>query len=201
MDDVETLEDYFVYFREELPNRDTLDLLLMSIGSRPSCLIMNTDEDEAKKLESFCNKMNFFYRIEEGKSRISGKSVFITSEESRLDLLVKDEGRFCGFTDTAVGNFLDFPAEDAKYFSNNISDGQIEPLVRKKMSQMIENDLADEEDREFVEIASYVPKPETDNILQCIEAGKSHREAIRTFDKENNTDLGKNVVEEFLNNY
>lgn len=197
----EKIEEYFDYFREELPSRDVLDLLLLTIGSRKSCLVMNTDSEEVGKLKDYCRELDLHCRVEEGESRISGKSVFISRKEERLDLLEKDDGRFCGFRDTDVGKFLGFPEEDANYFSQNIEEGQIEPEVREKLDEMIANGNAEEQAREFVEITSYVPKPESENILRCIERGEKHRKAVEKFDNENDTDLGRKVLDEFLRNY
>lgn len=197
----EKIREYFDYFREELPSRDVLDLFLLTINSRKSCLIMNTDDEEVEKLKQYCRELDLHYQVEEGESRISGKSVFISREEERLELLEKDDGRFCGFQDTAVGDFLGFPEEDAEYFSQNIEDGQIEPEVRRKLEEMIAEGSAEEQDKKFVEVASYVPKPEEENILRCIERGKNRIEAIEKFDETNSTDLGREILDEFLKNY
>lgn len=197
----EKIEEYFGYFRDELPSRDVLDLLLLTIGSRKSCLVMNTDSEEVGKLKEYCREMNLHCRVEDGESRISGKSVFISREKERLDLLEKDDGRFCGFRDADVGKFLGFPEEDSDYFSQNIQNGQIEPEVRDKLDEMIADGEAKEQDREFVEISSYVPKPDEENIQKCIKRGKKHREAISKFDDEKGADLGRKVLDEFLRNY
>lgn len=192
---------FFDYFKEELPYRDVLDLLLLLLKQRPACLVMNTDSEEVEKLQEFCETFNFNYRIEEGQSKLSGNSVFISREKNRLEMLEKADGRFCGFTDVQVGRFLGFPEEDAKYFSKHIENGQIEPEVRKKSEKLIEEDMISREEFKYVEITSYVPKPVSENILQCIEKGKEHEKAVKDFDKKYGTELGEQVLQLFLQNY
>lgn len=199
--DINKVEHYFNYFIEELPYRDVLDLFLMLIDERPACLVMNTDSGEVEKLKGFCREFELYYRIEEGESKISGNAVFITSEKDRLGMLEKSDGRFCGFTDVQVGKFLGFPKEDAEYFSRNITDGQIEPEARRKTEEMIEDNLLSSESIKHIEIASYVPKPEVENIQRCVEKGKQYEKSVKEFDEQNNTELGKRILELFLNNY
>lgn len=199
--DIDKVEDYFDYFIDELPYRDVLDLFLMLIGERPACLVMNTDSGEVEKLKDFCQEFELYYRIEEGESKISGNAVFITSEEDRLEMLEKSDGRFCGFTDVQVGKFLGFPEEDAQYFSKNITEGQIEPEARRKTEEMIEKNLLSREAMKYIEIASYVPKPEEENIQRCVEIGKQYEKNVKEFDEKNSTELGKRILELFLNNY
>lgn len=194
-------EGYFEYFIDELPYRDVLDLFLMHIGERPACLVMNTDKGEVEKLKDYCNEFNLFLRVEDGESKISGNAVFITSEGNRLERLKKSDGRFCGFTDVQVGKFLGFPEEDADYFSRNITDGQIEPEARRKTEEMIEDDLLSNNALKYLEIASYVPKPEDENVQRCVERGKRYEKIVIDFDEQNNTELGKRILELFLNNY
>lgn len=199
--DIDRVEDYFNYFIDELPYRDVLDLFLMLIEERPACLVMNTDSGEVEKLKEFCQEFELYYRVEEGASKISGNAVFITLEEYRLEMLDKSDGRFCGFTDVQVGKFLGFPEEDAHYFSKNITDGQIEPEARRKTEEMISDNLLPREAMKYIEIASYVPKPKEENIQRCFEIGKQYEKKVKDFDEQNNTDLGKRVLDLFLDNY
>lgn len=199
--DREKVKQHFSYLLEELPYRDVLDLFLMFMDSRPSCLLMNLEEDEINDLESFCDDYNFLYRIEEGDSALSASSMFIASEEKRLELLEKEDGRFCGFTDIKLGEFLGFPREDSEYFSENIRSGQIEPEVREKAREMISNGELDQEDMKYLEVASYVPKPEEENIKRCVETGSEYIKTVEKFDETNNIEIGKEILSKFLNNH
>lgn len=173
------IKKYFDYFLKELPYRDVLDLYLIFIEERPACLVMNTEPEEVRKLENFCREFDLHYRVEEGKSKISGESVFITTEQDRLEMLEKSSGRFCGFTDIQVGRFLGFPEEDVEYFSENITDGQIEPEVRQKAEKMVQNGVLTNKDLKYLDIVSYVPKPEESNILKAVEKGKRYERSIK----------------------
>ncbi len=194
------IQEYFSYFLEELPYRDVLDLFLMFIDKRPACLIMNLEEKEIEKIKQFCKDYNLYYRIEEGESRLSTTSVFITHEKNRMKLLEKQNGRFCGYTDINVGKFLGFPEEDAKYFSENIKDGQIEPEAREKTKQMISERKIGQGSMKYLEVASYVPKPEEDNIKRCVDKGSEYVKAVEKFDEKHQLDVGKEVLKRYLNN-
>ncbi len=201
IDQKKQVERYFRSFLEKLPYRDVLDLFLMFIDSRPSCLLMNLEENELEEIKKFCRDYNFFYRIEEGESALSTTSMFITSDKEKMEILEKDNGRFCGFKDTKVGRFLDFPEDDAKYFSENIGDGQIEPEARKKSREMISNEELDQRDIKYLEVASYVPKPEEENIRECVETGSEYIKDIERFDEVNKVDIGEEILSKYMNNH
>jgi hypothetical protein len=192
--EIEEVEKHFHFFLEELPYKDVLDLFLMFLGERPSSLIMNAESQEIQKLENFCGRFEIHYRIEAGKSAISQNAVFVTEEKARLENLEKVDGRFCGFTDEQVAEFLDYPEEDSEYFSENISSGQIEPEVRSKTREMIAENKLEQDALKYIELVGYVPKPEKDNIQEAVEKGKQYESAIRAFDEENNSDLGAELM-------
>lgn len=199
--ELDKVESYFDYFIDELPYRDVLDLFLMYIEERPSCLVMNTDSEEVEKLKDFCQTFNLHYQIEEGESKISGNAVFIALDKKRLKMLEKSNGRFCGFSDIQVGKFLGFPEEDAEYFSQNITNGQIEPEARRKAEKMIEDNLLSREDLKYIQITTYVPKPEKKNVQKCVEKGKQNEKSVKEFDRLNDCELGERILTLFLNNY
>ena len=195
------IKEYFKYFSQNFPNRDTLDLLLFFIGARPACLLINASEEEICELKQFCGKYKFYYKVEQTRSTLTEEAVFISREEKRLKMLEKNDGRFCGFSDNKVGQFLDFPAKDTEYFQANISNGQIEPEAREKAENMISEGKIDKQDLKHIEIAPYVPKPDSKSIKKCIEKGRDYEQEIREFDKSKETDLGSKILQDFLQNH
>ncbi|MFB6115936.1 MAG: hypothetical protein ABEK10_00340 [Candidatus Nanosalina sp.] len=184
---------------ELLSDRQALDLLLVVTGSRPACLVMDPSEQGKKRLVEFCRSSDLYHRIEEDRSPGLGKEgFFITRNEKRLEKLNNSEGRFYGLSDRHVGEFLGFPEEDVDYFHENINKGPVEPETRRKKSEMKSRGMISEKEEKISEIVSYVPKPSESRVKHALSRSRSYIEDIREFDCENSTNLGSQVLENFL---
>lgn len=191
--------EWMKHFQEKLSDIQALDLLLVVTGSRPACLVMDPDEDTRVQLEKFCSQENFSQSTftDRDSSRLGSQGMFISSDEKRFNILEGSKGRFYGLEDQDVGRFLGFPEEDVNYFHENIQKSPVEPEMREKLKEMEKNGKISREEAKLVEIVSYVPKPQEENIYAAIERGRDHFERIIEFDDEKNTDVGKNILEDF----
>lgn len=190
----------FKEIRSMLSDRQALDLLLVLSESRPGCLIMDPDEKTRKKIEDFCNEQGVSYRIHHDKnsSLLGSQGMFITPEKSRFEILENSEGRFYGLDDRDAGRFLGFPKEDVNYFHENITDRPVEPETREKIEEMKKDNQISQKEVKQVSTVSYVPKPDQENVINAMERGRNHVKSIRKFDEENDTQVGKYILEDFL---
>ena len=191
--------EWMKFFESELSDRQALDLLLVVTGSRPACLIMDPDQETRDQLEKFCRQENFSCKVytDSDSSLLGNKGMFIASDEEKFSFLENSRGRFYGLDDRDVGKFLGFPREDVNYFHEKIEENPVEPEMRQKIQEMYQNGKISREEAKIVEIVSYVPKPAEENIYSAIETGRKHFESILKFDEENNTQVGKNMLEDF----
>lgn len=58
--------------------------------------------------------------------------------------------------------------------------------------------MIDEEEARLVELTTYVPRPERENVERAVEKGRGYRDALLDFDGENGTSIGKRTLEEFF---
>ena len=182
-----------------LSDRQALDLLLVVTGSRPACLIMDPENEAKQELVEFCDSCSLYYKMEEERSQGLGKEgFFVAVEEKRLEELENSEGRFYGLSDRHVGNFLGFPDEDIAYFHENVREGPVEQETREKKAELLSNGEISDRQAEISEIVSYVPKPSAKCIKRASRRGMSYLEDVKNFDSENDTEVGSQVLEDFL---
>lgn len=194
------IEEHISDFLELLPHRETVDLFLVVLEERPSCLVMDPDDEEKRKLERFCDDLDLsFLEAEDSEgSMLSDSGFFIAQDRERLDLLKGSDGRFYGFSDLDVGDFLGFPEDDIDYFAENIGDGPLEPETREAIEELVVEGEIDSSEAKLVHLTTYVPRPEESNIKEALSRGKAYREALLDFDEENDTELGSRVMDAFF---
>ncbi|MFB6241261.1 MAG: hypothetical protein ABEJ36_00475 [Candidatus Nanosalina sp.] len=196
----ETVERYMDFFLENLPHRECIDLFLVVLGERPACLVMDPDSEEREKLAEFCREFGLSFREQESRneSLLSSSGFFISRDESRFKHLKDSGGRFYGFSDRDVGKFLGFPEEDIEFFAENIEDGPLEVKTRKVVEDLVSHGEIDLEDAKFVQLTTYVPRPEEENVKDALETGKGYRNALLEFDQKFDSSTGRRVLEEFF---
>ncbi len=195
----EALED-IEYFEQNLPYRDVIDLTLVYLGERPACLVMDPGKEEVRRIKEFCEKFGFHVLVKKSleSSDLSKTGVFVAREKDRLNMLEDSSGRFYGFSDRKVGEFLGFPDEDVEYFAENIENGPLEPETREKALELASEKIISREDVKFVELVTYVARPSEESVLRAVKRGKDYRDALLEFDMETGSDLGKRLMENFL---
>lgn len=198
--DVEKVEDYMDFFLDNLSRRESVDLFLIMMDERPACLIMDPDETEKERLKDICDDFDLHWREKgsEQDSALSSSGFFISRDKKRFKHLKDSDGRFYGFSDVDVGRFLGFPAEDVEFFAENIEDGPLEVKTREVVDELVTRGKIPSEDGRLVELASYVPKPEEENVIRALEKGRRYRDALLEFDESYNSSIGRKVLEEFL---
>jgi len=174
-DSAEALE-YLEYFEQNLPYRDAIDLMLVFLDERPACLVMDPEEEKLERIQDFCEKFGFHVKIRESKesSDLAKTGVFVSREGKRFELLEDSEGRFYGFSDRKVGEFLGFPEGDIDYFVENVTKGHVEARTREKARELTSEGLISREDVKFVELVTYVAKPSEKCVVQAVERGKDY---------------------------
>ena len=189
--------EFLEYFEQNLPYRDSVDLALVLLRERPACLIMDPEDEKLDKIRSFCEKfdLHIVLKKDEKGSGLSKTGVFVSREKERFELLEDSEGRFYGFSDREVGEFLGFPEEDIEYFAENIEDGPVESETREKAGELAEKGLIDREDVKFVELVTYVAKPTEECVIRAVERGKDYRDALLEFDRETGSEVGVQLLE------
>jgi hypothetical protein len=197
---VEKVEDHMDFFLDNLSRRESVDLFLIVIGERPACLIMDPNETEKERLKDFCDDFDLHWREKQSKqdSTLSSSGFFISRDKRRFKHLKDSGGRFYGFSDVDVGRFLGFPEEDVEFFAENIEDGPLEVKTRKVVEDLVTRGKIPSEDARLVELASYVPKPDEENVIRALEKGRRYRNALLEFDESYNSSIGRKVLEEFF---
>lgn len=192
--------DKFKEIRENLSDREILDLLLVIASCRPACLIMDPEPEKLELIEDFCETIGFeiFISQDEDSSLLGNRGVFIYRDENRRELIEESNGRFYGLDDRDVGKFLGFPDEDTKYFHNQIRNHPVEPETREKVDSMKKEGLITSKESKIVDIVSYVPKPDEEAIYRALDKSKKYLRNIEGFDEQNKCEIGKHVVESFL---
>jgi len=205
----ELLEKFDKLIQDSVVVDEKLALYLLIIDERPGVLIMDPDFDDRKKLKDFCREydLELHYTGGEGKrglkdkllrtdSRMFKGGFFITREEERFRKLKASDGRFYGFSDEGVGKFLGYPEDDIDYFSGNVTEGHIEKPTREKAEELRSEGVIRKEDLKYLELVSYVPRPEKENIIKAIETGKHRHEKIEEVDQKYGVDTGKKLLRE-----
>lgn len=202
------------YFLDELPENlsihESFELLIVIIEKRPGALLMSPDFKQRKLLRKFCDDFNIFYLEVEGQersildkllrrdTRVLKGGFFVARNEERFDKLKSSEGGFYGFSDKAVGKFLDYPEEDIEYFEHRTVNGEIGSETEEIIERIIENKEVSRDEAKCIELTSYLPKPEKSNILKAIQKGKERRNALQELDKKFKVEIGRMYLDELL---
>ncbi|MFB6100548.1 MAG: hypothetical protein ABEK16_04715 [Candidatus Nanohalobium sp.] len=190
---MESLEDFREervreYFRDRLPGVKTdgkvRDLLFLLLDEKPGALVMGVDRDTRKVLEDFSREFGLEMKVVEGGdrsliNRLLGRdkrfmkdSVFLARNRKRFRILEESDGRFCGFSDRAVGEFLGYPDSAIEYYVEKTEEEPAGMEVAEKVEEMIEEEELDEDAEECLEMLSYLPRPEEENIREAVEKGR-----------------------------
>jgi hypothetical protein len=196
----EEVEKYISYFLDNLPQRETVDVFLVLIGERPACLVMDPDTEEKQKLRDFCEvfDLNYLLKEREDGSMLSDSGFFISCKQDRFEMLEDSDGRFYGFSDRCVGEFLGFPEDDIEFFQENVKKGHVEAETRKVVEDLLSRGVIDEGEARLMELTTYVPRPKKENVERAVDKGRVYRDALLDFDRGNNTSIGKKTLEEFF---
>ena len=210
--DISNLEGYFFdKLTEILSLHERFELLLVLTEERPGALIMSPDFKDRKILRSFCEDFSLYSldvkgqerskldRLLQKDSRTFKGGFFITSNKQRLENLKYSDGDFYGFSDKSVGKFLGYPEEDIKYFEEREVEGKVGSETEEIIEDMIEEGEINQEDVKYLELTSYLPKPEKSNILLAIQKGKEREKSLLELDKKFNTNIGSKNLDKLLN--
>ena len=206
------VEDYFEHrLNDAVVVDEKLALLLLLIDERPGALIMNPDFKDRNILEDFCQEFELeklytggeksrglLDKILRRDTRLFKGGFFIAKEEERFEALKSTEGRFYGFSDEGVGSFLGYPEDDVEYFANNVTEGHIERPTNEKAEELVSEGVLKNSELKYLELVSYVPRPEKENILKAVELGKRREEKILAMDEELDIESGAEVLREIF---
>lgn len=199
------------YFAKKLPERITPNecfaLLLVVISQKPGALVMSPDFRDRNLLRSFCEDFDLEYleieseerslidRFLRRDTRMLKGGFFVARDKESFEILKQSEGRFYGFSDKAVGKFLGFPEDDTDYFAERTKNEDIWKETEKVIEELIEEDKLKRSEKKYFELINYVPRPKKSNVLQAVEKGKQREKAVLEFDKEFETEIGKNYLD------
>lgn len=202
------------YFLDELPENlsihESFELLLVIIEKRPAALVMSPSFKDRKLLRSFCDKFDLHYLEVEGQerslldkilrrdTRVFKGGFFISQNEERFEKLKSSEGDFYGFSDKAVGSFLDYPDEAIEYFEQRTSNGEIGSETEKILEDLIDDGEISRDEAKYVELISYLPKPDKSNILKAIQKGKERKNDLQEFDENFNVEIARRYLDDLL---
>lgn len=200
------------YFAEELPDRfptdECLDMLMVVIGERPGALVMGPSFKDRRVLEEFCNtfelsfldmegeKRSWLDRIFRRDTRVFRGGFFISREDERLGIIENSEGDFYGSSEKAVGEFLGYPKEDVEYYTEKRQQTP-ERNFRQKVEDFVEGNNLNL-DLKYLNLASYVPKPEEENIRRAIRKGKEKEEKLLELEEETGSNISSKYLENLL---
>ena len=195
------------YFEDKLAKviEDSSDfpMLLMVLGDKEAALTMNADEEQTKLLKEFAEAFDLDIRVYEGRESkpdkpgaenpsFNQKGVFLAVNEERFDILESSEGRFYGFSDEAVGEFLGFPESSIKFFNSTEQPG----LESRKRINKMKKDEKFDGDLKYLNLTTYIPAPDRESIEEAIEKGVKREKALNRLDEENNVEIGHRYLED-----
>lgn len=183
MDETDILSDYVDRFIQRFPRREALDLVLVGLGDRPACLVMDPGEEKGL-LRSYCDSLGLAFRSYGGDSELARSGFFIAREKKRLEILENSEGRFYGLSDRDVGRFLGFPEDDIDYFRHKVGEKDLESGAREKARDMASEGHLEEGSEEMLRLVTYVPRPEKENIVRAVKRGREHRNSLLKLGRE-----------------
>lgn len=201
------LEKYFMKFLpEKIGYNHAFDILMMLTGEKPGSLVMSPDRRQIEALEEMCEELDLSYRITGGRersfldkllrrdTRMLKDGFFIARDEKALERLEQSEGKFYGFSDRGVGEFLGYPKESTIYYEESTDPAT--QASKEKINGLMEEGKLGEEEAEFLDLISYVPRPEETSILRALKIGEMREKKLKELDKDLETGIGKKYLEE-----
>lgn len=194
--ELEKLEEWFgEKLPELLEDSSEYPIFLVATRNKPGALTMNVTEEQARELQEMCRELDLSIRVAKGRVSKPGVAVgerpehdqrcaFIARDDERFKVLEESEGRFYGFSDRAVGEFLGFPESAIKFFEQNEQPG----MESKK--RILEEKP---EERELLALTTFIPSP--DALEEAIEIGRKRKMQLEEFDSENGSHLGEQFIE------
>jgi hypothetical protein len=153
-----------------------------------------------------CDELDLAYRITGGRerslldkilrrdTRMFKDGFFIARDEKALKRLEESDGKFYGFSDRGVGEFLGYPRESTIYYQESRK-----PATEKseeKLEELEEKGKISEKDKEYLALISYVPRPEEVSIMRAVKIGEMREKKLKELDKDLETGIGEKYIEE-----
>jgi hypothetical protein len=190
--------------RQHVNPSQRLDLMLLALGEKPGALVIGVEAGAVPVLEEFCHDLDLHSAVDYGQNRSLVDRVlrrdtrflkecfFAARHRERLSLL-DPNGDFCGTTDRATGEFLGYPDRAVDLYA----DSETAPAqeASQKAEKMLETGAVDQADLRRTRTVSYVPCPETQSILDCVETAKRRTRAIEAFDERFDTEVGERLMD------
>lgn len=161
---------------------------------------------------------------EDQAENFSGNTVFLTKDEQKLEMLKpledvseKEIGLFLGYPDDAVEAFQSstgfteaykqFEKEAAKEHVSE--EGALEilekasaksygELFQEKLEELKEEEVISKDEERYLDLVSYVPVLEQDDILEAISEGRRRKKLLEELDKKAEASVGKFFIEQIL---
>lgn len=200
------LEKYFMkYLPEKIGYDHAYDILMMLTGEKPGSLVMSPDTQQVEALEKMCEELDLSYKLTGGReksfldkllgrdTRMFKDGFFIARDEKGLNRLEQSEGKFYGFSDRGVGEFLGYPKESTIYYQENNMPAEQDS---KEKVKDLKGDRISEEDVELLSLISYVPRPEKVSILRAVKIGEMREKKVKELDKDLETSIGEKYIKE-----
>lgn len=197
---LEKLREHLQELEDVLDDGSEYPFFLVTIGEKYGAVSMNTSDKQIQILKKFCNELDLEYRIGEGrvskpsrktteKTKRKQKAFFVSRNDSHFEML--KEGRFYGYSDRSVGEFLGFPEKSIEFF---IENEQPAMKSRKQISEMREKESF-EADLKYLNLVTFIPAPEQKEVRKAVEKGRERADKLTEFDEETGSDLGEKFIE------
>lgn len=200
------LEKYFMkYLPDKIGYNHAYDILMMLTGEKPGSLVMSPDVEQRKALEEMCEQLDLSYKITGGRkrslldkllrrdTRLFKDGFFIARDEKALERLEQSEGKFYGYSDKGVGEFLGYPRESTIYYENSTDPAT--KASEKKIEELETEEKLEKDEINLLNLVSYVPRPEEENILRAVKIGEMREKKLKELDKDLETSIGEKYLE------
>ncbi len=175
---IPVLEEYLVDELSSFVNtQKRASIALACIGEKPGEVAKFMDEDRAERFETFLNKADLSYISRDRgfyhKYYFSIKKVFL-----RL-LQEKKDG---SFTQKSVARFRGAPQTRIENPRPNGTD--------------IESEIRIEDEKEHLTVLSGIEPANLEEKREALRHGRRREEVMKQFDRKNQTELGRNLLQE-----
>ena len=196
MVDSEKLEKYLtedLKMKFDLPSR--LSLFFMTTGEKPGARIMFVDESKKQVIEDFCEDLELNYR---NMSTDFHEKYFISISETTFHVLDKIDENQPYHTKTSQGEFLGYPEDAIKYFTENRETDQ-RTRFNKVVDELVDDGEIDEENLFLLDLILYIPEPTRVGVKDALENGEKRKELMKQYDIKEDSKIGKKLLEEVFN--
>lgn len=196
MVDSEKLEKYLtedLKMKFDLPSR--LSLFFMTTGEKPGARIMFVDESKKQVIEDFCEDLELNYR---NMSTDFHEKYFISISETTFHVLDKIDENQPYHTKTSQGEFLGYPEDAIKYFTENRETDQ-RTRFNKVVDELVDDGEIDEENLFLLDLILYIPEPTRVGVKDALENGEKRKELMKQYDRKEDSKIGKKLLEEVFN--